>query len=549
MIFAIVPAKQNDLPQQHMTIFEPDYRVHCAASRCRRLLRLPVAVVAMLLAAHAAMAGSILDYIRNYDLNDYALGVAYSFGQKPYLDGGNSGFAYPYLTSFRHIAFTDDWLILSGGDVGARWVSDSGLILGGVGRIKTHGTGDTDVGDVLEIDVRKWTVEVAPLVGWRRWPVHFEYKHYWEVFNRHGGSTGELEASFPMEFDWGYLVPAAALIRNDATHNRYYYGVEETPLLPEREAYVPGASLNPKLSLEWGFAIREKWLLSGSVGHEWLDTAITDSPIVGRETLWSANVGVAYNADIFQAREFDGDRFSLPRFEFRAGIFRDSIDSKVIRRPVDGGPSEEIDVEDLLGITERTDVWQVDAIWRLGDFHRLEFGHFQLSRDSQAVLQQDITIGDHFFPEGTEVATRADTRTTRIAYGFSLMNDAQKELGVMAGIHITKYESEILSIGTGDSEKARVSTPLPVVGAYGSVALGSKTTLGARLHMFRMEFDHYEGSLNYIYLGVHHSFSDQLGAGIGYNYYAMNLDSSEGDLRGSLRLRHRGPLVYGSIYF
>jgi hypothetical protein len=217
----------------------------------------------MLLAAHAAMAGSILDYIRNYDLNDYALGVAYSFGQKPYLDGGNSGFAYPYLTSFRHIAFTDDWLILSGGDVGARWVSDSGLILGGVGRIKTHGTGDTDVGDVLEIDVRKWTVEVAPLVGWRRWPVHFEYKHYWEVFNRHGGSTGELEASFPMEFDWGYLVPAAALIRNDATHNRYYYGVEETPLLPEREAYVPGASLNPKLSLEWGFAIREKWLLRG----------------------------------------------------------------------------------------------------------------------------------------------------------------------------------------------------------------------------------------------------------------------------------------------
>ena len=529
------------MPQQIMKLFQ---RTRNTGLHTRSTLAL-----ALIFSAPCAIAGSILDYIRNYDLNDFALGVRYSFSQRPYLGGGTSGFVYPYLTSFRNAAFTDDWLVLSDGDLGARWIGDSGLILGGVGRIKTHGTGDTDLGEVLDIDVRKWTVEVAPLIGFRRWPVHFQYKHYVEVFNQHGGQTGELQASFPMEFDWGYLVPAATLIRNDATHNQYYYGIAESEIRPDRLTYSPGASLNQQLGLTWGVAIRDKWLLSGSIEHEWLDTAITDSPIVGRDTLWSASVGVAYNADIFQSRDFSDTNFGLPAFEFRVGLFRDSIDSKVIRRPVEGGPGDEIDLEDVLGASEQADVWQIDAIARFGPFHRLEFGHFQLGRDSNVVLLNDLTIGDETFPKGTEVMIQTDTKVTHLAYGFSLMNDAQKELGVMVGVHATRHESEVFSAGTGQMVSSTLSTPLPVVGAFGSVSLGQKTKLSARLHLFRMEFDHYEGSLNYLYIGVQHSFSDQLGAGIGYNYYAMNLDSSDQALRGSLRLRHQGPLLFGSLYF
>ena len=496
-----------------------------------------------------AHGDGILDYLRNYDLNNYALGVAYSASQKPYLDGGNSGFAYPYLTSFRNNAFTDDWLVLDSGDLGARWTSDSGLVLGAVGRIKTHGTGDLDTIDQLEIDVREWTVEVAPLIGWRRWPVHFSGKYYTEVFNRHGGQSAEIEASLPMEFNWGYLIPSITMIHNDATHNQYYYGIDESELRPNRETYFPGASVNPKVGLTWGYAVREKWLLSGSVNHEWLDSEITNSPIVGKDTLWSANFGVAYNADVFQSREYDGDRYKLPRFEIRAGLFRDDIDSKIIRRPVDGGPGEEIDMEDVLGAAEQSDVWQLDAIVRIGNYHRIEFGHFELQRESQALLLQDITIGDVTFPTGSEVRVLADASVSRVAYAFSLMNDAQKELGVMAGVHVTRYETDVISTLTGQSVNSTLSTPLPVIGVHGRVSLGARTDLGARVHVFRMEFDHYEGSLNYIYLGLQHYFTQRVGAGIGYNYYAMNLDSADESLRGSLRMRHQGPLMYASFQF
>ena len=64
-----------------------------------------------------------------------------------------------------------------------------------------------------------------------------------------------------------------------------------------------------------------------------------------------------------------------------------------------------------------------------------------------------------------------------------------------------------------------------------------------------MEFDRYEGSLNAFYLGLNHHFTESIGAGIGYNYYAMDLDSPDEKLRGSVQIRHHGPIVFASFTF
>ena len=117
-------------------------------------MKVLIRVMTLTLAASPAHSGSILDYIRDYDLNNYALGVAYSASQSPYVGGDNSGFAYPYLTSFRHNAFTDDWLILTGGEAGVRWVNDAGWVLGAVGRISTQGTGTDVIEELIGLDAK-----------------------------------------------------------------------------------------------------------------------------------------------------------------------------------------------------------------------------------------------------------------------------------------------------------------------------------------------------------------------------------------------------------
>jgi outer membrane scaffolding protein for murein synthesis (MipA/OmpV family) len=506
-------------------------------------------IVFLMLLAPAAHAWDVLDYIRNYDLNDYALGVSYSVSQSPYVGKSNNTIAYPYLTSFTNNAFTDDWLILSNGDVGFRWTNETGWVLGAVGRINTSGTGTDVIDDLVGIDSRKWAVEVAPLIGWRGWPVHLEFKQYYEVFADRGGPTGELMASFPVQMPWGWVIPSATLIHNSAEHNLYYYGVGDAETRPGRPAYVPGSSNNLELGLSIGYAITDKWLLSARVGYEWLDSAITDSPIVDRDALWSANVGIAYNNDIFRSAEHTDKAFTRPGLELRAGLFSSNTDSKIIRRPIDGGPGEEIDMEDVLGINTKKNVMQIDGIYRFAHFHRFEFGYFELGRDSTTTLLTDITIGDETFLQGTEIDVDADLKVTRFAYGFSLMSDSQKELGLLVGVHVSNYDAVIVAEETGQSVSSSLNAPLPVIGAFGSLALGENTDLSASLQIYRMEFNHYDGSLNMLYLGVKHDFTERIGAGIGYNFFSLNLDSPDERLRGSLRLQYHGPLVFAAFSF
>lgn len=506
-------------------------------------------IVLLMLLAPTAHAWSVLDYIRDYDLNDYALGVSYSVSQSPFLGASNDTIAYPYLTSFTNNAFTDDWLILSNGDAGFRWTNEAGWVLGAVGRINTQGTGTDVVDELIGLDTRKWSVEAGPVIGWRGWPVHLELKQYYEIFSDYGGPRAEFMMSFPVELPWGWVIPSAAVVRNSADHNLYYYGVSESEIRPGRPAYVPGSSNNLRLRVNIGYAITPKWLLSVTAGYEWLDSPISDSPVVGQDTLWSANVGIAYNNDIFRGSEDVGDSFTRPGFELRAGISSNNIDSKIIRQPVDGSPGEEVDLEDVLGINTKKNALQIDGIYRFARFHRFELGYFELGRDSRTTLLTDITIGDETFVQGTEIDVDAVLKVTRIAYGFSLMNDSQKELGLLVGVHISNYDALIVAEQTGQRVESSLSTPLPVIGAFGSLALGENTDLSASLQIFRMEFDHYDGSLNTINLGVKHHFTERIGAGIGYNFFSLNLDSPDERLRGSLRIRHHGPIVFAAFNF
>ncbi len=505
----------------------------------------------LLLATPSAYAGSILDYIRNYDLNDYALGLAYSASESTYLGEDSSGFAYPYLTSFSHNAFTNDWLVVTDGDIGVRWVNDTGWVLGMVTRIHTEGTDTTLLDELADIDIRKWSVEAAPLIGWRRWPVHFQLKQYHEIFSDYGGPATEFQASLPREHDWGWFVPSVTLIRNSADHNRYYYGVSEAEagVNPALDPYTPGSSLNTRLRLSTGYAINDHWLLSVSLNHEWLGSEISDSPIVDKNSVWSGGIGIAYNNDVFRGRDYVGESFRADGFEFRIGTYWNTADSTIIQRPTDENPQEEIDVEDVLGVNRRKSIIHFEGVFRFAHFHRIEIGHFELGRDSEATLLTDVRFGDEIFTAGTAIDVDAELRVTKAAYGFSLMNDAQKELGVLAGVHVTNYQAVVVGADTGQRVETSINTPLPVIGAFGSVALGTRTDLQANLQLFRMEFDHYSGSLNNFYLGLTHYFADSIGVGIGYTLYLMNLDSPDEDLRGSLELRNHGPIVFASFKF
>jgi len=491
----------------------------------------------------------VLDYIRNHDLNDYAIGLMVSGEQNPYAGSKNGAFAYPFLTSARDSAFTDTWLLVRDGDLGMRWASDSGWELGAVARVQTLGLGNSESDELLGITDRKWTLEAGPTIGWRGWPVHINFKSYAEASNRHDGMITQLGFSLPMEWARGYLVPSIEAIYQDSDYTDHYYSVTDAESTPTRPTYNAGSATNIALKARWGYAISERWLLFGALGLEKLDSSISGSPIIDKDKIWSTRLGIAYNADVFQPRAYDDSAPRTTKFDLKVSAFQDSISTKVARDTSEGVPGFETDIEDFLGVDDEKTVLQLDATVRLGHYHRLEFGYFELGRNSTATLATDLVFGDEIFQAGTLVNTRVDARIFRAGYSYSLIKDAQKELGVMAGLHLGKFSANFSSETTGQAERSSTATPLPVIGAHASIFIGEKTMIGAKVQVFRTDFDRYEGSLNYAVLDVEHRISSGVSVGIGYNYYGMRLSSNDSRLNGYLKVRHHGPTAFFTVGF
>jgi hypothetical protein len=158
-------------------------------------------------------------------------------------------------------------------------------------------------------------------------------------------------------------------------------------------------------------------------------------------------------------------------------------------------------------------------------------------------------FGDVTIPAGTNVNSHFDTKILRVGYAYSLINDEQKEVGVMGGLHFSRFKTTISSEATGQTETSNAATPLPVIGLHGSVSLGRKAKLGAKVQFFRMDYDRYEGSLSYAALELQRRYGDIFRVGIGYNYYALNLDSRDSDVLGTVEVRHHGPVLFVSAGF
>lgn len=509
-----------------------------------RVAALLLAIVASL--AHAdTRARPLMDFIRDYDLNDYSLGIAVSASQSPYVGGTRSRLAFPYLTSFRHSAFTDDWLLIRDENLGFRFITESEWEFGLVGRVQTRGIGD---GNLPGLEARNWAIETGPLIGWRALPVHAQFRSYWEVPNRHSGMTSEIELSLPREFSRGFFVPSVTVKYLSDAYSAYYFGVAESEGFPERTTYEPGAALNVSVGFTLGYELTPQWLLKGSLGLEFLDSSITASPLVDKDRLLSSGIGLAYNADLFQPKQH-GDAMRPGSVVIRAASFSSKMSTDIRRDNSGGATGDEIDFEDFLGNSDRERVFQTEVELRLGFYHRLKASFFETDRSLESTLQQDFAFGDELFEAGTDVATRVYSRRLSLLYGYSLMRDTQKELGIQAGIAYSRIELEVVAAETQQAESATVNAPLPTMGVFGSVALGESWKMGAEAGIFALDIDRYSGYSGHAGLTLDRLIGESVALGVGFDYFFTRLESQDDDLRGLMRSRNFGPKLYLSFIF
>ncbi len=493
-----------------------------------------------------ANAAAWLDYFRSLDLNDYALGVGFSSTQNIYKGSANSAYLYPYLTTFRNPAFTNDLLFASEGDLGLRYVSENQWTFSILGRIQTRSPDDNK--DLEDLQQRRWTIETAPSIGYRGWPIHINFKTYFEILDRHKGTISNLEFSYPREWSRGYLIPTLDFIYQSRAYSQYYYSVNSNETAPGRPEYQAGSATNIAFRVKWGYALTHRWLVSGRVGLEILDNEISNSPIIDRNQAWTTSIKLAYNADVFQPRYTNKKPARLPRATLRVSIIDTRFNTTLIGGPSNTPQDTRLSLEDTLDVSDRETVNQFDFTLGLGTYHRLELSYSELNRSGAITIDDQLKFGDATFLPSTEVEAKAETSILRLAYGYFLIKDSQKELALIAGFHRTKFTSTLISQSTGERQRNSPKPILPVIGAFGTAQLGKHWSLAAEVQLFRMNFDQYNGALSYLRLDLLRQFN-KFDLGIGYSFYGMNLESRDNDLRGKIKFRHQGPTLSGTFRF
>jgi len=236
------------------------------------------------------------------------------------------------------------------------------------------------------------------------------------------------------------------------------------------------------------------------------------------------------------------------RFYFAAGAFVPRTTTSAQLDSTQLGLGTNIDFEQALGMTTQKTVPDAIARWRFSDRWRFEAEYFELNRNGDKVLQQDITWKGQTFSVGTEVVSKFDFSDIRTSVGYSFFKTADKELGVAFGFHLASYNVALSAAGVGDQAQ-KVLAPLPVLSAYGQFALTEEWAVGGRMDRFTMSYDTYDGNITSMALDLNYQPFRHVGFGLGYRSLFILLKATGSQYTARFTQTFQGPLLYMNASF
>ena len=268
--------------------------------------------------------------------------------------------------------------------------------------------------------------------------------------------------------------------------------------------------------------------------------------------LMLAAASLALLAGAAQAQ--DENKGAWAKFSLAVGGFVTESDTTVQINSETLGVGAIVDLENTLGVERSVSTYRIDARYRFGETrrHEVEFHYFSSKRTGDKTLEEDLQIGDEFFPAGTGVVTEFDLRFANVDYVYNFLMDDRVRLGVSVGLHTTGIGLKLNEVGGAIAEDESFTAPLPMVGLRSDVILTPRWRMKIDVNLFYLEYDKYTGRLGDTYVGVEYLPWKNFGFGAGFNYinYQIEVDpGSEIDFYGQVKFQLTGFLVYGKYFF
>lgn len=230
------------------------------------------------------------------------------------------------------------------------------------------------------------------------------------------------------------------------------------------------------------------------------------------------------------------------RFSIRASYFPASVSTDIRLDDSAGVQGTPFSAEDDFGLKDKLNQVRVEVLLRILERHRFRVDYFNLRRNGDQVLTQDIAFGDQTFATGDEVRSTIDWKTLNFTYLYSIFHTQRFELGGGAGVTLFQGEMRARVPARLVREDRSGSIAYPSFALDGTLRIAKRFSVNARANYLSGHVDGSKGKLSDYHADVQYRWRRNLALGLGYSKLKTKLDiASDNDLAGRFRLDVDGP--------
>ncbi len=124
--------------------------------------------------------------------------------------------------------------------------------------------------------------------------IDLKLSHQLDTLDRIGGTISAIHLSKKLQYGSLTLTPKMGFKHFASSLSNYEYGVTELEATAERPAYSPGSTTNTEAGVRLFIELSRDWLLLADINIEQFDDAITDSPIIEKDSVVKGFAAISY---------------------------------------------------------------------------------------------------------------------------------------------------------------------------------------------------------------------------------------------------------------
>jgi len=258
--------------------------------------------------------------------------------------------------------------------------------------------------------------------------------------------------------------------------------------------------------------------------------------------------------NLAQAEEVEPDKF---RFAI-GGYAIARYDSAISLTDPDLGAGISIDPQDTLGLDFESTVLRIEGYYRFHPKHALTYSWYSIDSTGSKIIDKEFEWvgpggGTIVIPIGAQVVSSLNYDIFKVGYLWSFHHTDKVELGVGAGLHITRLrmglDSSLTTPPNQSAQRVETTVPLPVFSLVLNYTVTPKFHWYLKTEAFVVKYDNWTGSYRDATLGMEYRAWKHVALGAGLSSNSLEIEEDDPNYQLSFDNTISGALLYVATYF